>query len=135
MLEYGFHHVIEFLVLQKYLDYLNEDEFSSVIQNSKVLEALVKAGYKNEEDEYQYDGLNELIRKVRKNQKNYLKIVIGLLLEFNNLELIHFLDKANLTCVLSKTELSYKLLIPEEAKAVLKLQEVIPEDISIAIAP
>lgn len=134
-LESGFPPVVEFLVLQNYLDYLNDDEFSSVIQNPKVIEALVKAGYKNEEDQYQYDGLYELIKKVKAKKKSLLKNLIGELLEFNNLELIYFLDRTNLTYELNIKELAHKLLIPEEAKAVVELQEVIPEEIGIAIAP
>ena len=134
-LESGFPPVVEFLVLQKYLDYLNEDEFNSVIQNPKVIEALVKAGYKNEEDQYQFDGLYELIKKAKAKKSIYLKTLIGELLESNDLELIYFLDRTNLTYELSKKELAYKCLNPEEAESVVNLQKEFPEELGIAITP
>ena len=134
-LESGFPPVVEFLVLQKYLDYLNEDEFNSVIQNPKVIEALVKAGYKNDEDKYQYDGLYELIKKVKTKNIVYLKKLIGELLEYNNIELLYFLDRTNLMYELEPAELVFKILSFEEAKAVVELQNEIQKVIDFAIAP
>ena len=134
-LESGFPPVVEFLVLQKYLDYLSEDEFSSVIQNPKIIDALVRAGYKNEEDEYQYDGLYALISKVKKDKNSYLITLIGELLKTNNKELLYFLDRTTIMYELNKTELAYELLNKEEAIAIVELLSTIPKEMDFVIDP
>ncbi len=134
-LESGFPPVVEFLVLQKYLDYLNDDEFSSVIQNPKVIDALVRTGYKNEEDQYQYDGLYALIRKIKKDKNSYLKTLIGELLKTNNKELLYFLDRTTIMYELNKTELAYELLNKEEAIAIVELLSIIPKEMDLVIDP
>ena len=106
-----------------------------MIKNPKVINALVRAGYKNEEDEYQFDGLYELIIKVKKEKKDFLATLIGSLLETTNLELLYYLNRTNLMYELNTTELAHKLIVPEEAKAVVELQELVQEEIGIAIAP
>ena len=135
-LESGFPPVVEFLVLQKYLDYLNEDEFNSVIQNPKVIEALVKAGYKNEEDEYQFDGLYNLILRIKKEKMDYLKTLIEDLLTFDNIPLFNFLERTNIINKSLKKELVYKLLNKDEAKAVEEIRNLITsKDTDFSIDP
>ncbi len=135
-LESGFPPVVEFLVLQKYLDYLNEDEFNSVIKNHEIIKALVKAGYKDEEDEYQFDGLYYLIMRIKKEKMDYLKTLIEDLLTFNNIPLFNFLERTNIINKSLKKELVYKLLNKDEAKAVAEIRHLITsKDTDFSIDP
>ncbi len=134
-MESGFPSVVEYLVIQGYLDYLNEDEFDAVVRNPKVIDGLINACYKDGEGLYQFDGLYELLKKVKKVDEKYFKEIIKKLLMKNDFKLNNFFDRTDFMYELSKSELVFTLLESKEAEAVLKLDQLIPLGLDFSIDP
>ncbi|KKL48171.1 hypothetical protein LCGC14_2328210, partial [marine sediment metagenome] len=134
-MESGFPSVVEYLVIQGYLDYLNEDEFDAVVRNPKVIDGLINACYKDGEGLYQFDGLYELLKKVKKVDEKYFKEIIKKLLMKNDFKLNNFFDRTDFMYELSKSELVFTLLESKEAEAVLKLDQLIPLGLDFSIEP
>jgi len=134
-IESGFPPVVEFLVLEEYLEYLNDEEFDAIAKNPKVIEVLIKAGYKDEEDEYRFDGLYKFLEILKKRNTPYLKELIGNFFQGSNFKLHYFLDTSNLICELSNKELAYILLPQEEAEVVLKMESFMPKGLIFTVNP
>ena len=124
-LESGFPSVVEYLVLEGYLEYFNEEELDYIIKTPELVNGLVNSCHKDEEDQYQYDGLYFLLDKLKKPSENLFKELLRLLLKRNDLRLTHFLERTDLIYGINHRERACLLLDEFEAEAVLKIWEVL----------
>lgn len=120
-LESGVPSVVQYLVLEGYLDYLNDEEFNYVVRSPEIINGLVNSGYIDEEDQYQFEGLYYLLNKLKNTNNEYFKEIIRILLKRDDFRITYFLDRTNLICGISKKERAYLLLEKNEADAVLRI--------------
>jgi hypothetical protein len=128
-IESGFPSVVKYLVLEGYLDYLNDEEVDYVISSPELISGLVNSWYKDEDDHYQFEGLYYLLNKLKDANNYCFKEMIRTLLRRDDFRVAYFLDRTNLICGISKKERAYLLLEKNEAEAILKMWDVM--DISI----
>lgn len=134
-IESGFPPVVEFLVLEEYLEYLNDEEFDCIAKTTKFIDALIEMGYVNEDGEYRFDGLYKFLEILKKRNIPYLKELIGDFFRGDDYKLHYFLDTSNWICELSSEELVHRLLPQDEADSVLKLEPLMPEGLILSVNP
>jgi hypothetical protein len=134
-IESGFPSVIQYLVLEGYLDYLNDDELDYIIRSPELINGLVNCCYKNGEGENQFEGLHYLMKKLKTTNIQYFKELLKILLNRNDNRINNFLDRTGLmrSNKITTQELAYLLLEKNEAKTILKLGELMHEELSFSV--